>query len=148
MTLREQILVALVLRLGALNVEVPGLEIRRNPRHAITKAPTLVIREGAHTAETDQNVFTRYVLSLEIQGFVDAAEDADLGPAINDLYGRVMAVLLTEPSFGGLALDTREREFSVDIATMPGLSEPAGWFSLGIEIEFLTRAEDPALPAP
>jgi hypothetical protein len=59
-----------------------------------------------------------------------------------------MAVLLAEPSFGGLALDTREREFSVDIATMPGLSEPAGWFSLGIEIEFLTRAEDPSLPGP
>ena len=38
-TIREQILVALVLRLGALTVEVPGLEIRRNPRHAITKAP-------------------------------------------------------------------------------------------------------------
>ena len=148
MTIREQILAALMVRLGTLVAELPSLVVQRNPRHAITKAPTLVIREGAHTAETDQNVFTRYALSLEIQGFVETAEDADLGPAINDLYGRVMAVLLAEPSFGGLALDTREREFSVDIATMPGLSEPAGWFSLGIEIEFLTRAEDPALPAP
>ena len=148
MTIREQILAALMVRLGTLVAELPSLVVQRNPRHAITKAPTLVIREGAHTAETDQNVFTRYALSLEIQGFVETAEDADLGPAINDLYGRVMAVLLAEPSFGGLALDTREGEFLVAIATMPGLSEPAGWVSLGIEIEFLTRAEDPALPAP
>jgi hypothetical protein len=145
--IREQVLAALKVRLETLLPAVPGLAVFRNRTKGIT-APALNVQDGPQQKDSSIVAMQRTVMSVAIAGYVEATSDEEIGPALNDLYGRVIdaleadVTLSADLSGNGPAFDLREGGLDVDLGTDADgapLETPAGWFYLTVEIEFTTR---------
>ena len=140
---REQVLAAFFARLQAL----AGVTVERNRNREVTPEmmPALVLLDGGQRRQ-DESGLARYVAEAEVEGYVLAATDAALGPALNDLYARTVVAALVDPTLGGVAVDVREGALEVLIVRESG--KPAAGFSLTFEIEFFAAPADPFAPAP
>lgn len=140
---REQVLAAFLARLQTL----PGVTVERNRNREVTPdmMPAIVLLDGGQRRQ-DETGLARYVAEPEVEGYVVAATDAALGPALNELYARTVVAALSDPTLGGLAVDVREGALEVMIVRETG--KPAAGFSLAFEIEFFAAPADPFAPAP
>ena len=140
---REQVLAAFFARLqGLANVSV---ERNRNREVAPEMMPALVLLDGSQRRQ-DESGLARYVAEADVEGYVLAASDAALGPALNDLYARTVIAALADPTLGGVSIDVRGGALDVMIVRESG--KPAAGFSLTFEIEFFAAPADPFAPAP
>lgn len=138
--IREQVLAALKARLETLLPAVSGLAVYRNRRSPMA-APALDVRDGSQQTDSGNVQMKRNLMSVTVAGYVEANSDDEIGPALNDLYGRVIDVLEADTSLGGVAFDLREQGLDVDLETNADgapLEKPAAWFYLSIDIEFTT----------
>jgi hypothetical protein len=139
--IRERVLAALKLQLETLVPGMPGLSVFRNRTKGMP-APALNVQDGSQQTDTGIVQMKRNTVTATIAGYVEAATDEEIGPAVNDLYGRVIDALEANTSLGGVAFDLRELGLEVDLGTDADgapLETPAGWFYLTVEIEFTTR---------
>ena len=91
---------------------------------------------------SDETGATRYRLVVDVEGYVTAASDSALGPAINSLYAELTRLALGDFSLGGTAVDVREGDLD-DVYIDPDASRPTGAFSMSFEIDFSTATGDP-----
>lgn len=147
MTVREQILAAMVAQFEGDATHLDGVTIDRMRDAPVRVRPSLVVLDGPHTADQSETGAVLYAMDVTIEGHVEAATDAALGPAINDLYGRVLQSIYTDATWGDLAIDTRERSIDVDVGRRDG-GGPVGFFSLELEVQFWTAERDPSTVGP
>ena len=152
LSVREQILAAIATRLGTVSGVVAVVRNRRNDLN-IEEFPGLVVLDGGHQAADDENAgFTRYILTVQVEGYVGAVNsvqlaEADLGPAISALYASSLAVLMADRTLGGLAVDLHEGALDVAIDREDG-HPPAGGFMLEIIVDYFTKTADPFTVGP
>jgi len=140
---REQVLAAFLQALQ--QVAGAAVERNRNREVAAESMPALVMLDGGQRRQ-DESGLARYVAEADVEGYVLAATDAALGPALNDLYARTVVAALADPTLGGLAVDVREGALDVSVVRETG--KPAAGFSLAFEIEFFAAPANPFAPAP
>lgn len=141
---REQILAAAATRLATLT----GVAVERNRTAAVGAFPALVLRDGGMTPDDQTLGLTRYRLRFQVEGWVEAATDALLGPALSDLQARVVAALLADVTLGGLAVDLAEGETADPEIDRGEGRRPLAAFATDFTVEFFTREGDPYQPGP
>lgn len=147
LSIREQVLQAFYLRLQA----VTGVTILRNSGDQVDVAPTAIMVDGGQERHTgaggDGEVFGQdtYTLRVRVFGYVDAATDEALGGAISDLYAKIVAAILADPTLAGAAQYTREASSSLDDPDWDSDRgrRPNAAFAVNFEVEFVTRNGDP-----
>lgn len=124
--------------LGRLRAALAPVPVERNLRETVhaSQAPIVSFLEGGHTADIPDTGDVSYDMELPIEATVAAETDAELGAAINDLYGRVLAALMADPTLGGLCVQLTERSFDPRIAPVEESQEPLANFSLTLTAEF------------
>lgn len=148
LSVREQVLAALFDRLSALKPAAVK-EVYRNRRKPIAdqNLPALVMQDGGQSVPEELAGYTEYLLSAEIEGYVKAASDEDLGPAVSALYAATLAALMADRTLGGLAVDMIEGDVGIDLDRDLG-SSPAGAFLLTVSVRFWTKPADPYTVGP
>lgn len=133
--------------LGKLRAALAPIPVERNLRETVhaSQAPVVSFFDAGHTADLPDTGETAYEMELPIEATVTAENDADLGAAANDLYGRVLKTLMADPTLGGLCVQLTERAFDPRIAPVEESQEPLANFSLSVVAEF--RGEGGALGA-
>jgi len=142
-TIREQCLAAFVTALGTMT----GVAVERNRTPLVTRFPSAIVLDGGQSPNTASTQVTFYTLRASVEGWVAASTDGGLGPAISELYGKIVAAALADPTLGGVAIDVREGAMSdPEIDREEGIG-PTAAFALDFEIDFLTAEGDAsALP--
>lgn len=142
MTPREAIIAAVQQRLEVIDgVE----EVKRLPFADPLRFPALHIFDGGHRILDSEPQVTRYVIDLTIEGYLEAAGGEEAHAALQALYAKVVASLLTEPPLGGLAETIEEGDLRILIAPLAGKSRLC--LGLDLAITFPTRRGNPALTA-
>lgn len=134
----ERVAAAFVQRLEALE----GVTVERERDQEVAEYPFLNVYEGGSNPDDESTQIVQHDLTMTVEGFVDAEMPAELGPARNALYARVVAAALADPSLGGVAIDVREGDRSQGRAESEA-GRPVGWFVLDFTIRFATRQGDP-----
>lgn len=147
LTIRERILAGFFTRLGdRLKPAGDGgaaVALRRNPGDPQTQGLAVDLFDGGHRKDVESDTQrAMFVLSVELELFAAA------GPELNELYGRVMDAAEIDRTFGDLAIDTLERDFSAPSpGTVEGHPDIVGSV-LTLEIHFWTRDADVRALAP
>ncbi len=144
-TVREQVLVAFHALINAgLPGAITGAVVERNRRQPVPEGhPSFVVLlDGPQVVLSDETGATRYLLTVEVEGYASAASDAGLGPALNALYGELTRLALSDFSLGNLAVDVREGDMP-DVYIDPDAAKPTGAFAMSFEIEYSTATGDP-----
>ncbi|TXL72555.1 hypothetical protein FHP25_24990 [Vineibacter terrae] len=137
LAVREQILAALLARLGARLAPAgdgqAAVPLRRNPGDSQTERTAVDQYDGGHEAayasDTAQSL---YSLAVELELF------APDGTQLNEIYARVRDAIDDDVTFGGLAQDARERGLGALVpGTVPGHPDVIGAV-LTVDIEFFT----------
>lgn len=148
MTRREAMLSTLQVRLEALAAQVPGLRVMdRNFRGGLTHSPSIVLRDGGQSTDADgQTEYKNHTARPSIDGFVQAGSDAELGPAVNALYGALIDWLEADESLNGTADDVLERGFETELDLEEGAKQASCWFTLLLEIPYTSSRVDSGQP--
>ena len=146
-TVRERVLAAFKTTLEGLTVF--GLSVERNRDTQVTEFPALVMRDGEpQPDDTFATYVTRYVMPVEVEGYVRTDEDGKtVEQKIDQLYGLVVQALLADPTLGGLAVDVAEQPTAVQRDTAEGHPD-CGAFLTTFLVEFWTRQGDPYTVGP
>jgi hypothetical protein len=147
-TVRERVILGLIASLEAIdNPDYPGLKVYRN-RRTVTEFPALSVLDGDQAPLGPATGISHYAARPVVQGFVKDAEGGDPAPALNGLYGVVLKHLLNDAiaeadsPLGQVALDVSEGELLTFIDP-EGDADRQGQFDLTVNIEFMTRENDP-----
>jgi hypothetical protein len=140
LTIREQIYAKLE---EVLSTALMGVRVERNRDSAVQVFPTVVVIDGGQIRQEPESTgFNEYVMTPTIEGWVDGETQADLGPALNELYGQTVKALMADRKLGGLAIDMAEGPLEVDVSRRENQGPVAG-FALDIEVRFWTAEDDP-----
>lgn len=130
---------------------VSGVRVERNRDTQVQHFPTVNVLEGAldsgEESDRESTGATSYVLRVPIEMFVQTETSAALGPALNELYGRIVTLLKADRTLGGLAIDLREGASDPEIGRLPN-QRPVGARELMIAISFWTAEDDPYAVGP
>ena len=147
---RELLLAAIETALNTIS-EISGLTVERNRSSPPTPAdcPLIVLLDGQGEGEAAQVVkedagalgHKVYLAMPTIEGWVKADAAADLGPAVNDLYGRVINALEADETFGDVGMFIAEGEYNSGVDREEG-HRNMSWFALTITVEFQTARTD------
>lgn len=153
MIVREAIVAAVCARAAA----IPGLAaFELLPAQQPSLYPSLSVDDLGHRRDESDATHSRYTLSLQFTGIVqgrpgDANADAgrDAHAQANGLYADLVRVLLSDDSRlpevpGGVVELVEEGPLSIDVSTLATDATIA--FTLDVEIQFINRRHDPALP--
>jgi hypothetical protein len=153
MIIRETIIAAVLARVAA----IPGLAAcELLPPQQPSVYPSLSIDDLGHRRDESDATHSRYTLSLQFTGLVEGApgpENADAGrdahAQANRLYADLVRVLMADnarlPEVPGNVVElVDEGPLSLDVSTLA--SDRILAFTLDIEIQFINRRHDPALP--
>lgn len=151
-SVREQVLAALVTLLEGLEGAdgIYNLRVERNRDAPVTHYPTLVVYDSDQSAETDTHGYTRYLMQVEIEGYVkiEADEgDTNVGTKMNAMYAKLVETLNSDRTLGGKCVDVNE----LDTEFVPNMGEgqaPAGGFRLALAVEYWTAEGDPFTSGP
>ena len=102
--IREQIMAALK---TALDAALPGVVVERDRSIEVETYPAVVLLDGDHTIETLNHGVDDVAMQVMCEVYVEAATDAAVGPAYNDLQARVVAAMLADRQIAGV-LDIEE----------------------------------------
>lgn len=140
--LRERNLAAFFALLGGIDGVT---STARNPRDSLEPASLdrLVQLDGGHRLLEDIHGQDEYALEVDVEIYAGAASEAELAPAFNLLWGRLVKTVFDNRDLGGLAQEVRhigmeEPEFE--------RSEDVGPFVVAVasfEIRFATAYGDP-----
>lgn len=137
--IREQILSWAFDALRAL----PGVaECERMPSGDPSRFPSLALIDNGQSVETAEAGTTRYTLELMIEGYVQGGNGDTAHAELNELHAAVIAALMVEPPFGGLAESVEEGDLRVSAASFASQRRLA--FLQTLSIQFSTRRGDPA----
>lgn len=143
--IRELVLDAFFTLINAgLATAIPGAVVERNRKQPVpeSSAAFVILFDGPQIKLSDETSETRYLVTVEVEGYARAATDKLLGPAINALYGELTKLALSDFSLGNQAVDVREGDMD-DVFIDPDASKPTGAFSMSFEIEYSTATGDP-----
>ncbi|MGE0715647.1 MAG: hypothetical protein AB7P02_09400 [Alphaproteobacteria bacterium] len=140
---REQALAAVETAMQTLG----GVTVYRNRSSRIVSLPAVNLVDGGMKADDETLGLTRYDMEFSVQGYVDPANDAAIGPAISDLQARIVEALLADPTLGGVVVDVHEGESRVDIDRGEGKA-PVAMIETDFTVEFFTREGDPYATGP
>ncbi len=145
-TMREQIVVAVVAKLAALT----GVTVVREPVSDVDEeqGDCIAVFAGGHRRSDDAYGTSRYDMDVMLDFFSFGSSDTDRGSRINVLYGRVMALLLPDPSLGGLIIDLTEESFDVPDFDLISGQLPYAAARLNMTASFLTKSSDVSTPGP
>lgn len=142
---REQVLAAVKTALET----VPGIlpdQVDRNRSDAVNlkeETPRLVLVDGGHELREDQTGDDEYRLSVDVDIYATAASDAELGPALNLLWGNVVKTLQADLTLGGLAQDIRQVDMS-DPEPLKEKGAPSAIVAqVSFDVFFATAERDP-----
>jgi hypothetical protein len=141
-TIRDQVLDALAVQL----LPLAGIQVEGQRGAEVMTFPTILIEDGGHDTPDETVAYgsTLYPMNVNLYGYVEAPSGPDARIAINALYGRVLPVLLSDRSLGGIAQDLREGQMETEFFTAE--TGFRGVFSLALQIDFFTKTGDPSLP--
>lgn len=142
-SVREQILAAAKTLLDG----IAGWTFSRNRTARVVAYPSGVLVDGGQRADDQTLGLTRYSMDFTVEGYVQAATDDEIGPAVSAGIALIVAALMGDPQLGGLAVDLHEGETSVEFDRGEGKA-PIGQFAIGFTVEFFTREADPLTAGP
>lgn len=140
---REQVLAAIK---AALDTAFPG-QVDRNRTNEVNlknETPRLVMVDGGHELREDQTGEDEYRLSVDVDLYVTAATDDELGPALNTLWAGVVKALQADLSLGGLTQDIRQVDMSDPEALKEKGAPPAIFAQVSFDVFFATAERDPS----
>jgi len=120
-----------------------GVPIERNRHWRVQVYPSLLLYDGGQEeVEGENDQFgTTYELTATVRGIVTAPSAAELGPALNALYARVVNAALADERLGGLCQQIDEGELVVGISTETGAA-PTAEFDLDLVVTYCHRHTD------
>ena len=144
---RENVMAALFTLLDNLRAVSPTFvdNVERDRSGPVTKdlCPILVLHSLAPATiaeESDDHV--RHTVRVTVEGYVDAATDAALGPAANELYARTRTAIYANRTLSGVAFDITETETSQGLDGEQGHA-PLGHFAMTLRVDYQTAPGDP-----
>lgn len=145
LTVRERIHAKLVelLASGLAEFFPEGIQVERNRDSAFQKFPAINVIETSEDTEAPESTgFSGYVATVTIEGFVQVRTDAEIGPARNELLGRVQKVVMKNRQLQHLAIDITEgsKFFAESRRENQG---PVAGFSVDFDIQYWTGEGDP-----
>lgn len=148
LSIRERVLSAFFDQLSGLS----GVASYRNRDTDVPadRLPAVVQRDGGMIRQYEATDLVLITLGIELECFVAALTDAELGPAISDLYARVTQMVLADPTLGGLAVDLVETENMMGdpVIARDGADRPNAAFTLSFSVTFFLKPGDPYSTAP
>jgi hypothetical protein len=138
--IREMAISRLVAALGAVGVPV---ERGRRSQPDADEAPVMAVYDGGHNATVDDSGLATYEMQVLVEAAVSAADDATLGPAVNDLYARTIAALMADPTLGGVVTDTVESAFDIRVPDVDESATPLAISTLTVTLRFFTDYGNP-----
>jgi len=144
-SVREQILAAFYTVISTdLPVAISGCGVERNRSRPVPESSNayILLFDGPQFIISDETCTTRYSLSVDVEGYVRAATDALLGPAINNLYAETVYSALSDYTLGGLSIDVQEGDLQ-DVYIDDEASTPTGAFAMTFTIQYSTAGGDP-----
>jgi hypothetical protein len=144
-SIREQILTAFTTVISTdLPIAIPGTDVERNRSRPVPKTSDafVILYDGAQFIVSDETCATRYTMDVDAEGYVKAATDALIGPAINNLYGELTKAALADHTLGGLAIDVRESNLQ-DVYIDDESQKPSAAFAVTFNITYSTAGGDP-----
>lgn len=145
-TVQEQALAALKSTLDGL----AGVTVYRTRDAAIAeeRMPAVNMLDGGWEI-TQRNVGqVLWLQRVDLECFVTADTDAELGPAVTSLTGQVLTVALADPTLGDVTQDVRAERGDDPIVGQQRGQRPVAAFTIGLELAFWTRELDPYTSAP
>jgi len=140
--IRAQILAVIEERLKT----IPGIaEVEIMPSGDPISFPAIHIFDEGHKIANGGAGLTGYDFVPGLVGYVSGSSGKEAHTRLTDLYAQAVALLTTDPPFGGLAESVDEGDMRILIAPL----EKAGLlaFDLDLPITFFTRRGDPAQAA-
>lgn len=151
LSVRERVIAAFAARLATVTAPnvVGTLTVYRARRQEIPegKLPALNMRVTGGMGEQVNAGVTRHVLRVTVEGYAKATTDTDLDSALADLAAAVAAAIESDPTLGGLAVDTNPAGLDVGAADDEGIGGLGGVLA-AFDVEFWTRPGDPYALAP
>lgn len=153
--IRERLLVALEAAFASLTTGGTAVTVYRNRRKPVPmdRWPALILHDGGHAPPDDGQTFaSQYRLEVTLEGLVGATSsltmtEAELGPALSDLYAAARDAAFADRTLGGLAIDMHEGALSVDTDRGEGKA-PAGRLELGLTIDYWNQQASAYLAGP
>ena len=140
---REQVLAAIK---TALEAVLPG-QVDRNRTTEVNlqeETPRLVMMDGGHELREDQTGEDEYRMSVDVDLYATAADDDDLGAALNALWAAVVTALQADLSLGGLTSDIRQVDMSDPEVLKEKGAPPAILAQVSFNVFFATAEGDPS----
>lgn len=146
LTIQEQALAALKTTLDGL----AGVSVYRTRDAAIAEAsmPALNMLDGGWEIAQRNSGQVLWLQRVDLECFVTADSDGDLGPAVTALTGQVLTLALADPTLGGVTQDVRAERGDDPIVGQQKGQRPVAAFTIGLELAFWTRELDPYTSAP
>jgi hypothetical protein len=141
-TVRERVLAAFAAKVAL----VSGVTVERNRDYNVTAFPALVVLDGGQQAEDDNTGYTRYTMTVDVEGYVGAGS-LNVGNRLNELYGKMLACVMADRTLGGLAIDISEQELDISINREEGQAR-TGAFLATFSVEYFTAQGNPYVPGP
>jgi hypothetical protein len=146
-TVREQVIAAFV---GAFDIDedapFEGYARERNLDHPTGNWPVLVFQDGPQVASHDFAGTVLNTMAVTVEGYLVEDTRAELGPAMNELYGQVVLAAAADHTLGGLAIDIREIGMTPEIDDEG--SKYLGVVAVDFEIDYQTLENNPYALAP
>lgn len=123
-----------------------GYTKERNADAPTRNFQTLVFQDGPQVVALSDSGITLYTMSVNVEGYLESTDSAQLGTDLNALYGEIVEAALADHTLGGYAVDIREVD--MDPVLEKEGSKIVGSVSVGFEIDFMTREREPSTLAP
>lgn len=126
--------------------------IERNRDSRWQSFPAVTILDGGLEPEPEKSGVASYVATPIIEGFCAATTSGAACTARNQLFAEVVRIIKRErealiEGFGEGLVDIREGSTEVGLSRVENQG-PVAYFSLIVEVEFWTEANDPFAPGP
>ncbi len=107
-------------------------------------------RDGGMSRSYDGNNLLNVALRVDVECYAKAATDEALGAALSDLYAKVTAKVLEDPTLGNLAIEVTEADDMMGdpIIAKDKTNIPHAAFVLSFLVRFYLRPGNPYSAAP
>lgn len=138
--LREDIIEAFM---AALVVGLPGVLVERDRDTEADTFPSVNILEGGHEVITENHGLDDIAMNMTCELFEASVTMADVGPALNVLYGNVVKAAMADRTLGGLLVDLEEDNADEPVVLRQEGQGPAKAMSLDFLLRYQRKSGDP-----
>jgi hypothetical protein len=140
LTLRERIMQQVV---STLTTALSGVQVDRGRDTPVETYPSVVVVEGSHTIEHDNHGAESVFMDFGCELYIESATTAALNPALNALYGAVVAALLADPSVNNLAFFLAETTMDAPEPLRGEGQAPTMGATVGFTVQYYRAEGDP-----